>query len=104
MKRQQKYIVFALLTLLWSCELDGGDTEGISRITYFPDFDYKGASVMLAPCGAPVADPGVTAKENGAPLEVSTSISALISGGTVPSVPGTPDRYTIGYTATNQDG
>jgi len=104
MKGQQKYIAIALLTLLWSCELDGGDTEGISRITYFPDFDYKGSSVMLAPCGTPVADPGVTAKENGVPLEVTTSISALISGGTVPSVPGTSDRYTIGYTATNQDG
>jgi hypothetical protein len=103
MKRQLKYIAIAFVTVLWSCELDG-DTEGISRITYFPDFDYKGASVMLAPCGSPVADPGVTAKENGAALEVTTTISAFISGGSVPSVPGTADRYTFAYKATNKDG
>ncbi|CAG5002927.1 hypothetical protein DYBT9275_03001 [Dyadobacter sp. CECT 9275] len=104
MKRQLKYIAIAFVGVLGlSCEPDKV-TEGISDITYFPEFDYKGDEVVLASCGTAFTDPGVTAVENGADIPVNTTVSAMISGGTVASVPTTADRYTVNYRAVNKDG
>lgn len=104
MKRLIQYIAIAFIgTVGLSCEGDKV-TEGISEITFFPDFDYKGETTVFSKCGAAFADPGVTASEQGKSIPVTTSVSTLIAGNTLTSVPGTADRYTITYTAVNKDG
>jgi hypothetical protein len=104
MKRIVQYIAIAFIGMVGlSCEGDKV-TEGISEITFFPDFDYKGETTVLSKCGAPFADPGVTATEQGSSIPVTTKVTTLISGGSLTSVPGTADRYTITYTAVNKDG
>ena len=104
MKKQLKYIILVFIGIVGlSCEPDKV-TEGISEITYFPLFDFKGDEVVLATCGSPFVEPGVTAAENGTNIPVTQKISAMISGGTVATVPGTSDRYSINYSAVNKDG
>jgi hypothetical protein len=104
MKRIIQYIAIAFIGAVGlSCEGDKV-TEGISEITFFPDFDYKGEELVFSKCGAAFTDPGVTATEQGQSIPVTTSVSALIGGGSLTSVPGTADRYTINYTAVNKDG
>ncbi|SEI75341.1 protein of unknown function [Dyadobacter sp. SG02] len=104
MKRFIQYIAIAVIGAVGlSCEGDKV-TEGISQITFFPDFDYKGEETVFSKCGAAFTDPGVTATEQGQTIPVTTSISALIGGGSPTSVPGTADRYTVTYTAVNKDG
>ena len=104
MNRLIKYVAIAFIGVVGlSCE-DDKVTEGLSEITYFPDFDYKGEELILSPCGTAFTDPGVTASEKGAPIPVTTSVSAMISGGSLTAVPTTPDRYTVNYTAVNKDG
>jgi hypothetical protein len=104
MKRGFKLIIIALtLFAAFSCEEDKA-TEGISQITFFPDFDYKGETTVFSKCGAAFADPGVTASEQGKSIPVTTNVRALISGGSLTAVPGTADRYTVTYTAVNKDG
>ncbi|WAC09629.1 immunoglobulin-like domain-containing protein [Dyadobacter pollutisoli] len=104
MKRFIKYIAVAFIgALSLSCE-EEKVTEGISEITYFPDFDYKGDELILLPCGTAFTDPGVTASENGTSIPITTSVSPMISGGTSAEVGATPDRYTVNYSAVNKDG
>ena len=104
MKRFIQYITIAFIGMVGlSCEGDKV-TEGISQITFFPDFDYKGETTVFSKCGAAFTDPGVTASEQGQSIPVTTNVSALIGGGSLTSVPGTADRYTITYAAVNKDG
>lgn len=104
MKKQIKYIALVFIGIMGlSCEPDKV-TEGISDITYFPEFDYQGDEVILSTCGIPFAEPGVTASENGASIPVTQKISTLLSGESPSTVPTTADRYTINYTAVNKDG
>lgn len=104
MKRIIQYIAIAFIgTVGLACEGDKV-TEGLSEITFFPDFDYKGETIVFSKCGAPFTDPGVTATEQGTSIPVTTRVTSLISGSTGTSVPGTADRYTVTYTAVNKDG
>lgn len=86
------YIVAAFVLFLSSCEKD---TEGLSKETAFANFEMTGDPIMFIKPGATFTDPGVTATENGAALEVKRT-------GTVnTSVAGV---YQIDYSAVNSDG
>ena len=90
------------ILLMWGCQKD---TENISRITYFPTFDYKGASVVLQPLGTAYADPGVSASEDGVDLPVTVAVVGESTGYKGTTVPTTiADKYVITYSATNSDG
>lgn len=98
------YIALVLLAGLGiSCERELL-TEDISQVTYFPEFDYKGDEQYIVGCGAPFADPGVTATENGQEISVSKKITAMMTSGAFTAVGTIPDRYTISYNAVNKDG
>lgn len=93
-------LLFVLL--LWGCQ---EDTENISRITYFPTFDYKGESVVLQPLGTAYTEAGVTATEDGVDLPVTVSVvgeSTGYKGATVPT--DVADKYIVTYSAINSDG
>lgn len=90
------------ILLLWGCQKD---TENISRITYFPTFDFKGAPVVLHALGAAYADGAVTASEDGVDLPIIVSVAGLGTGYKGTTVPVTvADKYVITYTAINSDG
>lgn len=81
-------------TLLFSCEREL-ETEGLSRLTYYPILTMKGDQWNSIPVGGSFTDPGVAATEADASIPVTTS-------GTVNAA--VPGVYTITYTATNKDG
>lgn len=90
------------ILLLWGCQKD---TENISRITYFPTFDYKGESVVLHALGTPYTDPGCTASEDGVELPITTSVVGESTGYKGTTVPvDIADKYVITYSAINSDG
>ena len=71
------------------------DRVGISRVTYFPTFTMSGAKYISIVKGGSFTDPGVTAKEGTADLQVTKT-------GTVNT--NTVGVYDIVYSATNKDG
>ena len=71
------------------------DRVGISRVTYFPTFDMKGEQYMSLVKGGTFTDPGVTAKEGTADLQV------VVTGSVNTNTVGV---YDIVYSATNKDG
>jgi len=116
MKRIHK----AILLLFFSAFTFSGcekelDTEGISRLTFFADFDMKGDAVVTLVKGETFTDLGVTAEEKGQTLTVTKKVVGspfIVPGKTQPSdvtylneldtnVPGV---YVIYYSAKNSDG
>ena len=91
-----------LAALIVSCEKT---TEGLSRITYFPEFTLSGSAESIVAIGSVFTDPGAIAKESGATIPVSVSVTSKINsynGTTVDT--NTPDVYYIKYSAVNSDG
>jgi len=105
MKRQIiSYLTIAIIGVLSSCDRDL-ETEGISRITYFPDLTMEGEPIIFVEEGDPYTDAGASAKEGEESIEVGTSISGSYFEGNVASINTTdPDTYNITYSATNSDG
>jgi len=114
MKRNKIIYMFATLAigLLMSCDKD---TEGISRTTFFPDFEMAGEEVMTVVQGEEFVDPGVTASANEQELDVSVSVLGspfIVPGQTQPSQvqytnsldTNVPGMYIITYSALNEDG
>lgn len=103
MKTINKYV--ALCTMLAAVVLSScdDDRESISRVTYYPDFDFMGASEIIHQLGTPFTDPGVTASEAGADIAVSSSASGVYRFGSSLDVD-VSDMYHITYSATNKDG
>ncbi|MFT4521668.1 MAG: hypothetical protein ACI8ZN_000605 [Bacteroidia bacterium] len=94
----------AFLTLLAfafaGCEKS---TEGISRVTNFPDFVVNGSAKIIHQLGTPYTDAGAIATEAGSEIPVTTTHSGLYRGGN--TLDGnTADEYTTTYSATNADG
>jgi hypothetical protein len=90
-------ILFLLLSTIGffsACEREL-ETEGISRITYYPVLTLKGEQWNSIPVGGTFTDAGITAKEGETDIEVSKT-------GTVDT--SKPGVYTITYTAVNKDG
>ena len=85
---------FGLLTTI-SCDREF-DSEGVSRVTTYATLTMQGEVWNRIPQGGTWTDPGVTAKEGEADIEVKV-------GGDVVDV-NTPGAYAISYTATNKDG
>ncbi|MDP4197228.1 MAG: DUF5011 domain-containing protein [Bacteroidota bacterium] len=97
MKKIKLIILFSLigsLFFLGSCKKDL-ETEGVSRITYFPEFKVTGDVAQSVIVGSTYTDPGVKAYENGAeiPVKITGSVDSK-----------TPGAYVLTFTATNKDG
>lgn len=85
--------LLAFITMfLFSCEKE---TEGLSRITYYATFDMAGDDFLFVKINTAFSDPGVTATEDGKPLQVT-------SKGTVDT--SKPGVYILQYSAVNSDG
>jgi len=105
MKNINYIILFALLgfTAIFSgCENDP-DVSNISRVTYFPLFEFEGESVEVVPCSSSYVLPPIIAAENGVELPVTTVITGVFSGATTFDI-NNPDKYLFSSTAVNADG
>ena len=93
-------LILAAVVPFASCEKtekpdNTADRVGISRVTYFPTFTMNGDKYLSIVKGGAFTDPGVTAKEGTADLQVKKT-------GTVDA--NTVGVYDIVYSATNKDG
>ena len=80
------------------------ETEGISRITYFPEFVLEGDELMVISPGDPFTEPGVKALENGVELQVESVVTGRFTGYKGSAIGTASDEYTVTYSAVNQDG
>lgn len=99
-----KKILYSFLFLsafVFSC---ADEAENISRITYYPIFEFSGDEVIFANSTNPYEEPGVTATEDGELIDVSQHVTASYFAGSVASINvNAADRYIIEYTAVNKD-
>lgn len=98
-----KIITLALVAFIFSsCEKET-TTGGLSQVTNYPIITVDGANPIFLPKGTAFVEPGVTATEDGAEIDVVTSGSGAYRGGAAVNEE-MPDRYDVVYTATNKDG
>lgn len=86
--------LFAILLILGACERNL-ESEGISKVTYFPTIEIAGDLTVYIPTNSSYTDEGATATEQGEPIEVTSSSTLDVTA---------PGAYTITYMATNSDG
>jgi hypothetical protein len=92
------------LIAVMSCEKKI-DSDGLSKITYYPNFTMNGDAEMLLSVGADFTDPGVVATENGNEIPNTVTVTGDFFSGAVSSVnTDVADKYIINYSATNSDG
>ncbi|GHT78698.1 hypothetical protein AGMMS50262_21610 [Bacteroidia bacterium] len=95
MKVLYKYcLIIASVFLLFSCEKE---TEDISRITYYVDFELNEGAVNFIQAGSSWTDPGVKATEAGVDVTDKVDVSGTVNANKV-------GRYVITYSAVNKDG
>ena len=95
----------ALLFGMASCEKDHDSSEGLSTITYFPEFTMTGDAEMFLNKGGSFTDPGVKAMEKGKEIDVSVNVTGAYSGYNGDEVEtNVVDNYTVSYSAINSDG
>lgn len=87
---------------LFSCE---DEVSNISRITYYPTFEFSGEDAYFLHVGDTYTEPGVSATEQGAEIEVKTVVQGRYKGSSSSSVDtNEADEYTLTYSAVNKDG
>lgn len=86
--------LFAIVLMLGACETKK-DSEGISKITYFPEFTVNGDLTVYVPSNSEYVDAGASAEENGVSIPVTTTNTVDVT---------TPGQYVVVYSATNSDG
>ncbi len=95
----KKYILISAIALASiatvSCDKD---TEGLTQITYYPDFTIVGPTNYVAEAGVPYVDPGCTATLDG--VDVTDQIVITTSMNLQDPQPG---LYTVTYTVVNAD-
>jgi len=95
-------LLFGLMIMISSCDNEP-EVSGISRITYFPTFEYDGVNQAIIPCNSDFQIFPITATEGGNPLPVDVKTKGI--SGSVPSVDiNKADIYVETSSAVNQDG
>jgi hypothetical protein len=99
MKKLFSIVILSFLIAFCSCnkdEIHNTDTKvGISDVTFYPIFTMSGSPYISVVQGTAYTEPGVTAKEGGTTINVTTTGSVNKDQ---------PGLYTITYSATNKDG
>ncbi len=99
----KKYIVYMMaVTLLGSCTDD--DTKNVSTVTNYPIVTINGDATVLVSQGTDYTELGAVAVEGESEIETNVSYSSGVYWGGTGIDTDSPDRYTVTYSATNQDG
>jgi Domain of unknown function (DUF5012) len=102
MKKLFIYTTLAAVSLM-GCNLDL-ETEGISRITYFPEFVMEGEDFYLIDEGDPFVDPGIEVLEQGTAIPFTSTFRGRYTGYSGSTIGTDPDQYNLTYDAVNKDG
>lgn len=98
MKRKLVYFIVALLAMISFASCSSDDSEGLTRITYYPTITLNGSSTISIDKGSTWVDPGYTSTLNG----TDETSKVTISGSVNTSKSGV---YTLIYTTmANSDG
>jgi len=90
------------LSFLTSCD-DEPSASNISRVTYFPTFEYEGGNLAIVGCNTSYNLPPVVATENGVELPTTTTITGTYTGASEFDI-AVADKYIIETSAVNADG
>ncbi len=101
MKKISLIITGLAIIFLSACEED--TTAGLSKVTNYPLINVAGANPVFLAKGDTYTEPGVTATEGGAEIDVVTTANGAYRGGTELDTD-VSDCYNVTYTATNVDG
>ncbi len=94
MKVLYKYgLIIISVFLSFSCEKE---TENISDITYYVEFEINGENPTIVQVGEPYVDPGVVATLPGKDVTSTVTVESNVDYETM-------GMYTVEYTATNND-
>src|SRR5687768_11421778 len=105
MKQINNLILMSVLFLgltLAGCD-DEPEVSNISRVTFFPTFEYEGGDFAIVPCNTSYTLQPVIATENGVELTTTTTISGTFTGATSFDI-SVADKYVITTSAVNKDG
>lgn len=99
----KKYIAYIMAaTLIGSCSDD--DTKNVSTITNYPIVTINGDATVLVSEGTDYTELGAVAVEGESEIDTNVSYSSGVYWGATGIDTNSPDRYTVTYSATNQDG
>jgi hypothetical protein len=101
----KKLLIFTILgaSTLVACNTDL-ETEGLSTITYFPEFQIEGDDFYLIAEGADFVEPGITVLEQGEEIPYTATFVGRYTGYSGTSIGTEPDQYFLTYNAVNRDG
>lgn len=93
-----KYFLFALLAIMTMASCSDKDSEGLTRITYYPTIELSGDSYMVIQKGSDYEEPGYSSFLNGEDVTDKVTVTSNVDT----SKSGV---YTVTYTTmTNEDG
>ena len=96
MKKIFYFVLVALAALtLASCEKKA--SEGLTRVTYYPELELKGDNPFVMRIGGSYSEPGYLATLNGEDISESVQTSTNLDTKN-------PGKYTVTYKAVNPDG
>lgn len=93
--------IFSLVAMP-GCD-DDPSVSNISRVTFFPTFEYEGGDLAFVACGSSFELPEVKATEAGVELPTTTTVQGALTGATTFDV-NVADKYVITTSAVNADG
>ena len=96
-------MIIMLAATVWACNSDL-ESEGLSRITYFPEFVKEGEDFYLINESEDFADPGITVLEQGQEIPFTSSFQGRYTGYSGSTIGEAPDQYTLVYNAVNKEG
>lgn len=97
MKKNYLYLAMFALVALFATSCEKVTTEGLTRITYYPQLTLEGETTIILDKGGSYEEPGYSAVLNGEDVtddvEVNSNVDITKSG-----------VYSITYTVVNEDG
>ena len=96
-------IILIVLMMVYACQ---DDTSNVSKVTHFAVIKLKGEKEIRLAQGAAYTEQGASAMEGNNEVEVKTAYSkgAYFNSEGLDTSTDNPDKYTVTYSATNQDG
>lgn len=102
MKKLLLFTSLVAVTLL-GCNVDL-ESEGISRITYFPEFILQGEEFYLIDEGEDFVEPGIKVLEQGSEIPYTSTFRGRYTGYSGSTIGKEADQYNLTYNAVNKDG
>lgn len=101
----KKLLIFTILATssLVGCNPDL-ESEGLSTITYFPEFILDGNDFYVIDEGAGFTEPGITVLEQGEEIPFTATFRGRYTGYSGSTIGTAPDQYDLTYNAVNRDG